>query len=336
MLRDKLLLSAGGSGVSWSTSLSVAAKTYHGANFVNGYFIVPACDGSAIYYSADGKSWNSGAALPAITISGSVPGWCGVQYVGGKYIAMPNDAFYYGNETYGAYAYSSSPGGPWSTGSLTPSSTTGWVLSNGFVSDGTGVGICIGSIQGTINYPTWFAYTTNGTSWSYYTMQTGSMLLPYGLSYGNGVWVATSESSYGGLSHPCFYSTNMSTWNSVGLPNQGGLNRFVNGYHVVIGWSWGGIIVSTNGSTWTQYTRAQLGIADTNFYPIDIVYGNGLYMIIGSYSAGTKGAYVSTNLTSGYTWLPFPSSQNAQEVAFGNGLFCAPTDAGMFFTTTGK
>lgn len=174
--------------------------------------------------------------------------------------------------------------------------------------------------------------STNGTTWALVRTMTTSSQYMWTVAYGNGVYVATGETT------AFAYSSDGTTWTQATLPNNPttvGELRFLNGYFYQT-LSDQNIIYSTNGSSWTARTVDWA----TSYYPKTVHYltdGNAIVLNFLQYTGTSTATYVgiqhyrgnitSTALHSGNAAGMFPDFEGYASRQFIDSA-CAYTESG--------
>ena len=246
----------------------------------NGKFIALPSANQLIWYSIDGINWT------AI----GVPGFFASK------IAFGNGQFVSVGGILGAQVFTSVDGFTWT--SRTPAITASW--NNVHYANGLWVAVALNS------YTSGAIMTSpDGITWTSQTMPVGVGGLS-GLTYGKGVWVATTIAS------PATFITSFDgfTWSdqSTGFGSntvfyENGI--FTTGYHY-----------STNGINWIP--------TGANLSPRGITYGNGYFIAV--IESGVNRIFYSQN---GISWTGLPVSNTTfLDAAFGNNVFVAVGQSG--------
>ena len=223
-------------------------------------------------------------------------------------------------------------------GSLRSVDGISWTLTNtstaypsGFYGLAYGAGVWVAGTLGDSPSYRIFTSTDNGTTWTGRSSPFGASDGVQSITYGNGVFVA-----YGGMdSYKLATSTNGTTWTNRTLPtgltsNDVAYVSFVNGKFFMTN-TYPRAYISTTGTSWTAITG---GIIPTS---INIVYGNGIYVMLGNSSG--YGVATSTN---GTTWVTYPNAiKNAgittnvdmRDITYADGLFVAVGNLGTVLTS---
>ena len=250
----------------------------------NGKFIALPSANQLIWYSTDGINWTSIG----------VPGFFASQ------IAFGNGQFvsvgYVGGVTPTAYVFTSVDGLTWT--SRTPASND--IYGNLHYGNGLWVAIALNS------YTSGAIMTSpDAITWTLQTMPAGVGGLS-GITYGKGVWVATTIASpatfiisYDGIT----WSDISTGFGSTTIFYQNGI--FTTGYHY-----------STDGINWIP--------TGANLSPRAITYGNGYFIAV--FETGVNRIYYSEN---GINWTGLPVSNTTfLGAAFGNNTFVAVGQGG--------
>lgn len=195
---------------------------------------------------------------------------------------------------------------------------------------GNGKYVAVGNGVGNSGFIT---SSTNGENWS--TVKTEGMKGWYDIAYGNGKFVVVGSSSGSYATS----STDGENWsNIINFNDNIGLMKIVfgNGKFVVISKSSyvdrSPIISSADGINWNTYSFNIGGDYDT---PLDIVYANGIFLIIGS--SGNRGFIITS--TDGFSWSTptYNIDSSLLYIAYGNGKFVAGNQKGdISISTDGK
>jgi hypothetical protein len=164
--------------------------------------------------------------------------------------------------------------------------------------------------------------------WTAVTNSTFGSSYIYGVAFGNGRWLAVSESG------KMAYSDNGTTWTAV--TNSRFDSSYIfgvaygNGRWVAVGSGGGKMAYSDNGTTWTAVTNSTFGNSDI----FGVAYGNGRWVAVGS---GGKMAYSDNGTTwTAVTNSTFGSSSDIYGVAYGNGRWVAVgSDGKMAYSDNG-
>jgi hypothetical protein len=235
-----------------------------------------------------------GADDQVLTVVDGAPAWADAGG-GGNYYNITAAGTYTVSLAAGLYGYAS----------------TAPVTVGGVAVDGAGLANYASTITSII--------TTNGVDWTTRTSGFGSTLI-YGVTYGDGLYVAVGESG------TMTTSTDGITWTTrtsgFGTTTIRGVT-YGDGLYVAVGVS-GTLTTSTDGITWTTRTS---GFGTTLIY--GVTYGDGLYVAVGS--SGKL-----TTSTDGITWTTRTSGFGSTiifNVTYGDGLYVAVGESGTMTTS---
>ena len=244
---------------------------------------------------------------PATTFSATYPtispntGWIKIAYGNSVFVVTSQ-----GPNTNAAY---SSDGTTWSNSSTANGNWYGLAFGAGtFVTVSQGLGG-----TGTTNAAT----TTNGVTWTTRTLPSTQMW--NAVAFGNSTFVAISNAPSNVAGTAAATSADGITWTARTFPVSSGFPAiaFGNGVFVAQSGNWLSnlIYTSTDGITWTPRPQAN----PVNPYPIDLSFGNGIFVATGSY--GTL--YTSLDGVNWINWPTASTSSNFTNAAYGGGVFCA-------------
>ena len=211
--------------------------------------------------------------------------------------------------------------------SMTPTPTQSstdcpWVLQNSTsattilnkVSYGNNTFIAVGQSGRIMTSP-------NGETWT--ARSTGTAISFANVRYGNGIWVATSETL--NTAQKLYSSPDGITWTPRGATTNIAFRAltFANGQFVAIGNS-AITQISTDGINWTSHTNPTTTVSS-------VAYGNGLYALIRD-SGDAQRVFVSPDAItwSGITLDSTISNRTWNSVAYGNGIFVAVSSSGSY------
>lgn len=225
-------------------------------------------------------------------------GWAGLTYGNGLFVTVRSSAL-------GDQVMTSPDGEIWTTHSgPTVAGTHAWTdITFG---DGLFVAVCATSVSG--NH---VMTSTDGTTW---TVRTTSDRDLYGVAYGDGLFVAVSQSGTGdrvmtspdGITWTLRASAADELWSGV---------EYGDGLFVAVGWSGSCVMTSPDGITWTSRTAPAVNSWQ------NVAYGNGWFVAVSS--DGTNRVMRSND---GITWTGHAATNNNNDwydIAFGNGVFVA-------------
>ena len=276
-------------GTSWTVTGFPEYEYWSQIYYSNGLFVaVSRKKGSdkstTIAYSGSGTSWNT-----ATVSSGN---WNSICSYGDSFIMVSNDEirkvdFSISNLT-------------WTASSLTLS---------GYWSD-----ICYGNgkyvtISDRSDSDSYFAYSTDGITWTAGTMPSAASGYWYSVCYGNGKFVAVVDN--GNL---VSYSTDSINWTTSRLPSANYWYSvcYGNGKFVAVGYG-KAAAYSTDGINWTASTMP----SSAEWY--SVCYGNGKFVAVAGRT--TAAAYSADGIV--WTASTMPSSAEWYSVCYGNGKFVA-------------
>jgi hypothetical protein len=167
--------------------------------------------------------------------------------------------------------------------------------------------------------------STNGTNWSFFQTfgsQFGAKTNFFGVTYGNGLFVAVGQNGAAVTSH------DGSNWVSQGLPTQDTLHTvaYGNGLWVASGVrepdggptfpDLGPLLVSTNGTNWALITNA--------FNAVRILYAHGRFTALAGDNFTTNPSPMRYSFD-GTNWTDIiePSTNLLRNITYGGGLFTA-------------
>jgi hypothetical protein len=170
-----------------------------------------------------------------------------------------------------------------------------------------------------------------GTSWTTRTSGTSSNLYLYGVTYGNGLYVAvgTTSDSKGSI----LTSSDGISWTSSTSDVSTGFRgaAYGNSTFVIVGHD-GKILTSSNGTSWTARTSGR----STDLY--GITYGNNIFVAVGKTSAGnisnSIGILTSSDGTSWDNRTHPTSSSDLHGATYGNSTFVVTGESGIIFTSS--
>jgi hypothetical protein len=333
---EKTVIFRSSTGIAWHDSPTIVLPEHMkdiNVTFGNGILIALSSEGG-LWTSLDGATW-----LKQDSISVQSP-LRGFAFGGGSFVAIGGgDA---------SFALSSRDGKKWSENDNIPINWTSTLsYANGFFF-ATSTGRMWGSPDGI----TWaehemppgqtltdLAYGNNrfvavgfqGTilisedrfDWS--PMWTPTLPQPStGISYGNGIFVATG-SGLDGEPKLILTSSDLTSWTpQLDVPTQGNSPlkvRFVNGVFIVSGGD--GLLTSPDGFSWRKRS--------TNWDPSATAYGNGIFIAVSGFAVSTS--------ADGITWtIPQTKGMPGDEVtslSFGNGIFVASGYGAIWSSTNG-
>jgi len=168
------------------------------------------------------------------------------------------------------------------------------------------------------------AYSTDAGVWTQAATPSFSTDVIRGVAYGSGLYVAVGNSG------KIAYSTDADTWTQATTPSFSTSSiqdvTYGNGTYVAVGVS-GKIAYSTDGDAWTQSTTPSFSTDTIN----GVTFGNGLYVAVGG---SGKIAYS----TDGDTWTqattPSFGTASIYGVTYGNGLYVAVGNGGKIGYST--
>ena len=193
----------------------------------------------------------------------------------------------------------------------------------------------------TVNYSSafskWYAFGNGSTSTYYYStdgINWTSATTASTTSWSAGVSVGTDRLvAYSALTNLVNYSVNGTTWTQASTPNSNAAiarSSYAFGNGFFLGWQFtGGIIKSSNGSTWSNYDAASL-IANEYFGNYNLVFGNGRFLLYADrvyYSTDTTTWTAGANAFGGAADPVMIYHQSA-------GLFMILAQANRFYYTT--
>lgn len=243
-------------------------------------------------YSSDGTTWSNSS-----TANGN---WYGLAFGAGTFVTVSQGLGGTGTTN----AATTTNGVTWTTRTLP--STQMWNA----VAFGNSTFVAISNAPSNVA-GTAAATSADGITWTARTLPSSAMW--YAITYGNGVFVALSKGSAAATSPDGI------TWTARTFPVSSGFPAiaFGNGVFVAQSGNWLSnlIYTSTDGITWTPRPQAN----PVNPYPIDLSFGNGIFVATGSY--GTL--YTSLDGVNWINWPTASTSSNFTNAAYGGGVFCA-------------
>ena len=269
-------------------------ESWNGTGWV-GFFDPISTAGDLVVGDGTGQASRLGVGADdqVLTVVDGAPAWA--DGGGGNYYNITAAGTYTVSLAAGLYGYAS----------------TAPVTVGGVAVDGAGLANYASTITSII--------TTNGITWTSRTSGFGTANI-YGVTYGDGLYVAVGES--GKLTT----STDGTTWTTRTSGFGSTLIRDVtygDGLYVAVGID-GKLTTSTDGTTWTTRTS---GFGSTDIW--GVTYGDGLYVAVGE--SGKL-----TTSTDGTTWTTGTSgfgTTNIYGVTYGDGLYVAVGVSGKLTTS---
>ena len=278
-------------GTTWTARSAVGDNdAWSGVVYGNGLFVAVGNSGDRIMTSPDGITWTARTAPEN-------NGWADVAYGNGIFAAVSSD---------GTNRVMTSPDGiTWTARSAASAAT--WVKV--IYADGQFVAITDQGITNAV------MTSPDGITWTGHSVPLGAW---FGLTYGNGTYVAVSYNANRVMTSP-----DGITWtarSAVGDNDLWSGVTYGNGTFVAVGESGDYVMTSPDGITWTGRTQAE---SNTWWY---VTYANDLFVAVAQ--SGTNRVMTSPD---GITWTAVSAVGNNDQwhsVVYGNGLFVAVSGSG--------